>query len=213
MTGSYWGYDPGGNDAHGLAQLDVLDGRSIKTACFTAGTVGEAIETILSQPKPLGLGIDTLTAWSLGSAGWRLADHRLREEYLTIQNSVISPNALFGSMAISGMALLLAVREKWPELTISETHPKVVYFALTQRKYQDDDRSIRTKQLMRLPEFKGTDFGNPQTDDEWDAVLGAHCVRMGVERRWTLDLHETAGSLHVIHPAGPTSYFWPKRIP
>ena len=60
--------------------------------------------------EPDGIGVNTLTAWSTGRAGWRPADRWLRYRYPEVRNSVASPNSLFGSMALNGMSVLMSLR-------------------------------------------------------------------------------------------------------
>ena len=49
---------------------------------------------------PAAAGIDTLLYWETGKSGWRSADRLLRQAYPAVEKSVISPNALYGAMAI-----------------------------------------------------------------------------------------------------------------
>ena len=44
-------------------------------------------------------------------------------------------NGLAGLMGINGMSVLLAMRGKYPRVIVVETHPKVLYWALGQKKY------------------------------------------------------------------------------
>jgi hypothetical protein len=44
-----------------------------------------------------------------------------------MKDSIMSPNSLYGAMAIGGMALAFRLRQKWPELELNETHPKVLF--------------------------------------------------------------------------------------
>ena len=92
------GYDPGGNDAHGLAELHVHDGRAIRISTRTLGTAEDVVSALDSLSSLAALGVDTLSCWSTGPSGWRPADRWLRERYPDVQNSVVSPNSLFGSM-------------------------------------------------------------------------------------------------------------------
>ena len=67
--------------------------------------------------------------WSTGRCGWRPADRWLRGQYPRVANSVVSPNSLFGSMALNGAACVHQLAAQWPDAMISETHPKVGYHA------------------------------------------------------------------------------------
>jgi hypothetical protein len=57
--------------------------------------------------KPDAAGIDTLMFWETGASGWRAADGWLRQKYPRAIKSVVSPNSLYGAMAIQGMAMAI----------------------------------------------------------------------------------------------------------
>jgi hypothetical protein len=78
----------------------------------------------------LSIGIDTLTMLSTGDSGWRPADRLLRAQYPDVRNSVVNPNYLKGSMALSGLAVSHELRNEFTDIAIIETHPKVLYFEL-----------------------------------------------------------------------------------
>ncbi len=156
----------------------------------------------------LGLGVDSLTCWSTGPSGWRPADLWLREQYPEIRNSIISPNGLFGSMGLNGMATLVCVRKVHPDLYITETHPKVLYWHLTRDKYDYTSR----KTLM--DGWMGTCLGltiEPANEHEWDAAISALAVLESLREEWTRDLHALEGSAEdrLVQPCGRTHYFWP----
>ncbi len=101
----FLGLDPGGDGAFGVATINETQ---ISTA--TVSTVAQAMDWIRAacgSRTPLAVGIDTLLHWSDGAGGWRPADRTLRESYPAAQSSVLSPNGLYGSMGIGGMALAL----------------------------------------------------------------------------------------------------------
>ena len=99
------GYDPGGDHSHGLAVCEVsqVDGRWSPQAIqvSTVSTVTEALAWVESKAagaRLLAVGLDTLTEWNSGSAGWRPADLWLRSSYPAIIRSIAAPNALYSSM-------------------------------------------------------------------------------------------------------------------
>src|SRR5713226_8231318 len=128
LSGMVVGYDPGGNGAHGLAELRVEDGRAVKLSTTTLGTAEEVITCVERLSSVLALGVDTLTCWSTGTSGWRPADLWLRQQYKAVQNSIMTPNGLFGSMGLNGMSFLISARHRFPDVPITETHPKVLYW-------------------------------------------------------------------------------------
>jgi len=77
--------------------------------------------------------------WCDAPGGWRPSDKRLRDAYPAARSSVLSPNGLYGSMGIGGMALALRLREQWPKILLNETHPKVLAFALRHERHTDID--------------------------------------------------------------------------
>lgn len=144
LPGVIVGYDPGGNDAHGVAKLRVESGKAVALATQTLET-GEQVIALLEQlPDLMGLGLDSLSCWSTGGGGWRPADRWLRQRYKDLQNSVMTPNGLAGSMGPSGMAVLIAAR-------------KYDY----QANRADMDATLT--RLLSVPVA-------PANDDEWDAA-------------------------------------------
>ncbi len=145
LTGCFLGYDPGGNDRHGVAAIRVVSGIVLSAACDTAQTTGRALRWFLdrmarkaikcgesSKPEfgPVeGIGIDTLTYWSSGKSGWRKADQHLAERYGAVRNSVATPNSLYSAMSVNGIFVLRKLRKR-VDMYATETHPKVLYFAL-----------------------------------------------------------------------------------
>ena len=103
MSGRYLGYDPGGGGAHGVAM--IADRQAI---CDTVPTAQDAITWFGERCRdqaPSAVGIDTLTLWSTGPAGWRPADRALRAAYPEVAASIVPPNSLYGAMPINGVAV------------------------------------------------------------------------------------------------------------
>ena len=103
MSSLYLGYDPGGGGAHGVA---VIDGRNV--LCDTMLTAQNAIDWFCDrcgERTPSGFGVDTLTLWSSGAAGWRPADRALRAAYPDVFNSVTAPNSYTGLCPSTGLWL------------------------------------------------------------------------------------------------------------
>ncbi|MEI7836499.1 MAG: hypothetical protein WCK05_08805 [Planctomycetota bacterium] len=206
------GYDPGGNGAHGVATVEVENGQIVAFTTATVATSEKAIRWLIEGREhnpPMGLGIDTLTVWSTGPSGWRPADRLLRGTYPAVVNSVAASNSLFGSMPINGMAVACVLRNQWRDLSISETHPKVMYYALTGKKYQDvalADRWAAVLGQMGLP----TTGHLGGADHELDAVLSGYAAFLGLTGQWAADLHTlpTAPGERLVTPCGHTHYWW-----
>lgn len=209
LSGLVIGYDPGGNGKHGVAELQVEDGRTTIVRVDTFGTAEAVITLLESKPSIAALGVDTLTCWSTGEGGWRPADRWLRNRYRAVRNSVVTPNNLFGAMGLNGMAVLVAVRLKHPDVLITETHPKVLYYALSGQKY--DYQNSKTAMDATLAEALGVTIA-PATEHEWDAALSALAALHGLGQRWSNDLHclPTEKGERLIAPCGMTHFFWPE---
>ena len=198
----YLGFDPGGHRAFGLAILE--HGRVLSA---TVSSVEEAMSWTVSAcdgREPVAAGIDTLLHWSDGASGWRPADKKLRMAYPAARSSILSPNGLFGSMAIGGMALALRLKRRWPNIHLNETHPKVLASALRGQRHRDGDIATVSEWFAL---HSGLDLGGCSGGHEFDAVLSAWATQTGLADGWT-DLVSDAASL--LFPAGKTSYLWPK---
>lgn len=217
------GYDPGGDNSHGLALCEVveMDGRwSLQSLqVTTARTVHEAVAWVASMTagaRLLAVGLDTLTEWNSGSAGWRPADLWLRKSYPTVRLSVTPPNALYGSMAVNGASFLhlMAPRFQHDGTQITEAHPKVLYHAQTGRKHAwATDRDFMSTWLLQELSLSSTPDVFGHEDHTFDAALSLLPALRGLNGDWTLDLHSLLNSKtgDPVRFAGPTHYWWPHR--
>jgi hypothetical protein len=212
----FFGYDPGGDGAHGAAQIEVElpSGRVLGTDVLLSETADDVLNYFggaMRSQRIAGIGVDTLTEWCLGSAGWRPADRWLRAKYPKVAKSVASANSISGSMCLNGVGVLHALREHDPSLLITETHPKVLHFALTGAKYDWD--SSRAQMIGWVRSQLGHDTPALASDHEFDALVSAWACAKGVLGHWTRDLHALDGVAEkngtVVRPAGRTRYFWP----
>jgi hypothetical protein len=208
-SGVIVGYDPGGNDSHGVAELHFDDGRVTALSTKTLHTAERVIETIERLSSLVAVGVDTLTCWGTGVSGWRPADRWLRRQYKDVQGSVMTPNGLFGSMGLNGMAVLIAARARFPDVLITETHPKVLCWCMTAKKHNYPGVNAAMDKAL------GRAVGIPvasATEHEWDAALSAFAALEGYTRRWQRDLHALAPEEgeRLVTPCGKTHYFWPE---
>lgn len=205
----YLGYDPGGaNNSNGVAILDV-SGTEPVYQVGSVNTVDEAIDWFGCRGGgkiPVAAGIDALLYWETGRCGWRAADFSLREVYPSVRNSVLSQNSAYGSMAVQGMACAMRLRERWPDVLLTETHPKVLYFALHGSSY-----SWPSTMVPWLHEKLGCiDGASVATDHQWDALISAWAAMKGHTRAWLADLR--ALSTDALEPAGKVAYWWPEDL-
>jgi hypothetical protein len=204
MDDIYLGFDPGGERGFGVAILYGTD-----AAAATVSTVSDDMKWALSKcgmRQPIAAGIDTLLHWSDGPGGWRPADRKLRAAYPEAQSSVLSPNGLYGSMGIGGMALALRLRERWPTIILNETHPKVLGFALRHARHTDVDPVAA---IAWLAQYTGLDLTGVSTGHELDALISAWATREGSLRGWR-DLVPETEDRTLLFPAKKVTYLWPE---
>lgn len=208
LTGKIVGYDPGGNDNHGVASLAVENGRPIELSFTTVHNAKASLDWFTIGEMPIGAGIDTLTVLSTGDSGWRPADVWLRGNYPQVKNSVLSPNSLQGAMSLNGLVMMYSLRSLSESILISETHPKVLYYHLTG--IQHNYRINRELMNEQLSQWLGLSI-NTGTDHEWDAALSCFAVYEGISRRWTNNLHQlpSIADEELVHLGGPSHFYWP----
>ena len=199
MTGTVVGYDPGGNGKHGFARALVRGGDIVCVTTKTLQTAEDVVRSILDGEKPLGLGIDTLTCWSTGHSGWRPADRWLRQRYPGVKRAIVAPGGLFGAMSVNGMAVLVAVRQAFPDIFVTETHPKVLYHALFKDIFDFDGKGpTMTKQLNQLLAVKNIEDADPP-----DPPVGRVFDVPDIARRPAPDDHEHALKTGVVGKVAP----------
>ncbi len=199
--GGYLGFDPGGYSRFGVA---FLTENCVKAS--TVSTVDDAVKWAVDEcgsQRPIAAGIDTLLHWATAKSGMRPCDLKLRDKYPCVRNSIIAPNSLYGAMAIGGMALAFRLREKWPELDLNETHPKVLLHARWKERY--DPKTVGAA-IQRFAGQVGIECPF-QGEHEFDAVLSAWATREGLVGGW-IDIVGVGADL--LFPAGPVRYLWPE---
>lgn len=202
-THSYLGFDPGGQT--GVALLTMENGQC-RCATYTAASVDDAltwVTALLSNQTPTAAGLDTFLYWETGKRGWRGADRWLRDRYPDVRNSVLCSNTAAGSMSVQGMSLAILCRKHWPEIALIETHPKVLYFALTKRKHEWSSNMI--KWLLKRMNCTSVEIAD---DHCWDAAISAWAAMMGHTGSWKHDLRALSSA--PIEPAGQCAYWWPE---
>lgn len=207
ITGTIIGYDPGGNGHHGLARLVLKNGSIQEGTTETLDNSEQVIKVAQEQRTLVAVGVDTLTCWSTGPSGWRPADRWLRQKYREVQNSIVSPNGLYGSMVLNGMGLLVSLRNQRPDLFITETHPKVLFWFLKREKYDYENKTaLMDKMLMNNLGVRIS----PANNHEWDSAISAFAALQSVMGIWKHDLHKIASEERLVSPCGSTHFFWPE---
>ncbi len=105
-------------------------------------------------------------------------------------------------MVIQGMALAIRLREQFPGIMIVETHPKVLYHALSGTKYAWPENLVAWLAEKIDCEAQIT------TEHEWDAAISVWAALQGLTGVWINDLRRL--SRQTVEPAGPVRYWWPE---
>lgn len=69
INGRIVGYDPGGNGAHGVAELEIEQSRCVRATVLSLGTAEDVLRWTLRSNNLVGLGVDTLAAWTQDRRG------------------------------------------------------------------------------------------------------------------------------------------------
>ena len=197
--GDLWaGADPGGIKAFGVAVVD----ESGNTCCTTVSSVDEAVNWIKGSGTVLGLGIDAPMWWSAAPGGGRRADARLRNAYAIPSGTVQSVNSLRGAALAGGALLASRMRELYPGLQVTESHPKALLQALGL-----DGAASATR--FRIQNRWGDE------EHQRDAAVAAVCAREGFQGRWPVDLADVRDQREEDPKSywlAPVSYFWHEPI-
>jgi hypothetical protein len=203
---AYLGFDPGGQDDGTGVALLIAEDKRLRCVTSCVDSVDAALKWAkcgLANGTPVAAGLDTFLFWEPSRAGWRPADRWLKKHYSQVSDSVFSSNSAYGSMAVQGMALAILARQHWPNIELTETHPKVLYYALSKRTYE-----WPTNMVQWLLKQMGCVTAEIANDHCWDAAISAWAALQGHARRWKHDLRELSEA--PIEPAGRCAYWWPE---
>lgn len=181
-------------------------------------TLGSAIAWITGECDRfpiLAAGIDTLTEWNDGPSGWRPADRWLRDRYPAVSGSVIAPNSLFGAMLVSGAGFLVQLRPRFgrDRTLVTETHPKVCYYALRGQRHEWRSRSM----IRWLTAQLAPATCRFQAAHDFDACMSVLAALRGFRGDWTLDLHRLPANERkalaecgkAVRLVGAAHFWWP----
>ncbi len=217
----YWiGVDPGGIDKFGLAFLNQAG----ELKCFRESSVDDAVCKIFSEipeNNVLGMGIDAPMWWSSKPGGGRKSDDLIRKNVIE-KRTVFSGNSLQGAALIGGMLLALRIREKYPQVKITESHPKALLQTLIKKETGEitiEDLNVEMpKMRQRFPEMFQISDGWPSNEDEQDAAVASVCAREGITGRWKTDLAKDkyryceSEQNPEEYFLKPMHYFWPEDL-
>lgn len=123
------GADPGGKGNFGLAIL--RSDHTAQTWCLNcAEEAKELVRRELGTARPEGVGVDAPLWWSSGPSSDRQADQWLRKKYRLSGGEVQTANSLRGAAIVQGMMFVQRLREIFPAVAVTETHPNAVLKAL-----------------------------------------------------------------------------------
>lgn len=190
---TYIGIDPGGIGAFGWCVIGTQARGELEV--LASGTCSEVSQVICSisqhtKDEPSSAGIDAPLYWVLGKE--RVSDRRIRR--MVMQNggrsaTVGHVNSLRGACLVQGILSAVALRNRWPDISITETHPKAllaVWPAISEH--------VKSRQFA--------------TEHERDAFLGAYAAWYSTESRneWVNWLKEEDDE--VFLPSGFEVAYW-----
>jgi len=200
---STWiGVDPGGKGNFGLV---ILKDRTVFP--YTVDYVDEAIKEICRHKLQAieGIGVDAPLWWSSGKSGLRHADELIRSTYNLTSGQVQAVNSLRGACIAQGLLFVERIREIYPEVQITETHPKAVLKA-----------NLPSQTWAGLFAELDTDITvDTDPNHERDALISAIAAREAFSGRWTNDLsikRHSSEQNPLKHWVALIHYYWPEML-
>ena len=198
--GVWIGADPGGRNKFGVAALSPNG--HVESTRFSSAREAVAWVAELNVDL-LGVGVDAPLWWSSGESGARHADRWLRGRYPKARNSVMLINSIFGGVLIQGFLFAAELRQRFPNVSVTEAHPKLVLHA------KEWLFAVLASEFGLRVDSEIFDEAN---DDRRDAVIAALAAREGFSSNWTHDLadlrplcgEQAAPDRALI----PVSYWW-----
>jgi len=198
--GEIWiGADPGGKGSFGVAIL-TADGQSQTTSVDCADEAVVYVRGHLDR-TPSGIGVDAPLWWTSGLSGDRHADQWLRQRYGFTGGEVQAANSLRGAVLTQGAMFIQRMRETYPAVPVTESHPKAILKALTQNDWNEFSIRFGLKVVTA-------------NDHERDALIAAISAREGFQNRWSHDLSCSrlpAEQDPHSYWLAPVHYFWPEK--
>jgi hypothetical protein len=174
------GFDPGGNASgarFGWAVAENSEEVPVRvvatgTSAHAEGAVSAAFGCVAGDDRVVAVGVDSPMYWT--PTGERKADLKLREILRergagsSAGGTVQHLNSLQGACLVQGPIAASLVRRRFPDIALTESHPKALLWALRIASKDLKPASISATQLSGL--LRGP-IG--ESEDERDAVLGA----------------------------------------
>jgi hypothetical protein len=210
------GFDPGGEGRFGWAVCtDLDDGLNVVTtglADHAKGAMNEALNALPKRGLVVGAGIDAPMYWVTDK--YRESDILVRKaiSHLGAKSpggTVQHFNSLRGACVIQGLLISKLLRRLYPDLPITEAHPKALLWLMGIARRGHEPKTIKPIDIKQVI-IEGTEFGS---EDERDAILGAFTAQMMIRRKsdWVdLLTYEIEERILVVEP--PIGYWMPKKI-
>ena len=207
------GFDPGGAGSFGCALLHSKSMRLETISLTSVDEVCEWVVEVLAGNTPDTVGVDAILHWQTTKSGWRGADEYLRKNYKNVLSSVQPSNSCAGSMAVQGLTLTMRLKERWPDIMVTETHPKVLWNHITNSHYPKwkGNREIEFHKLLSSLGIQGSNLDN---DHEFDAAISAWAALNAKTKKWSRDLVKLIAKnqkYQNLFPAGNVHYYWPEK--
>lgn len=111
----------------------------------------------------------------------------------------------------AGATLAVRLRSLWPDITLTETHPKVLWAHLETGIRYPRNLGEDTAAVDWLANAADAEM-SPKNEHEFDALLSAWAAAQGLRRVWTRDLvreraHRQRGENVMLVPN--VHYYWP----
>ena len=209
------GFDPGGKGAFGWAVCtDLDDGLNVIATGLADHAKGALDNSLNALPKGglvVGAGIDAPMFWV--TDGDREADRLVRKaiKHLGAKSpggTVQHFNSLRGACVIQGLLILKLLRREYPDLPITEAHPKALIWLMGIARRGQEPKNITPRDIEEIV-MPGTIFGS---EDERDAILAAFAAQMMIRRKsdW-VDLLKCERKERILAGEPPIEYWMPKK--
>ena len=192
------GADPGGKGAFGVAIIgDGKEPQSVLVDC--AAQAIAFLRDALARPAS-GVGVDAPLWWSSGRSSDRHADQWLRKRYSLTGGRVQAANSLRGAALVQAAMFVHGVRELFPDVPVTEAHPKVLLKAVARDSWRAFSRKYQIHASAPVEHVR-------------DAMIAAVAAREGVSGRWSNDLalerlpDEQDPFTYWLRPV---HYYWPE---
>lgn len=209
------GFDPGGRQRFGWSvvedatqpPLNVVNGG---VSDHAEAAVKDVLKTVKGADRDrcvLAAGIDAPLFWC--PRGDRHVDQMVRES-IRSQNApgstVQTVNSLCGACVAQGVMVASKLRELWPDLRLTEAHPKALLWTTGVAASGNPPGQITLGSLAAL--FR-TPLTLPGVDHVRDAAIAAYCAWAMIHQLdgWTDLLLSEEAPYRPVH--GPLSYWYP----